>query len=186
MDITPFVDALRRDLQNAAEAGGNDVRDAAERLVLALEPAMRLTLIEAFSQAAGEITHELAGTSVEVRLKGRDPSFVVTGPGTELPPAPPAPPEPPGGDDGLGFDGDEVVARITLRLPESLKARAEELAASRGQSLNTWLVNAARAALSIGTAADRAPYVDLTSTPFGPGAPGRNRSSNKRIQGWVR
>ena len=80
--------------------------------------------------------------------------------------------------DDLGFDDDEAVARITLRLPESLKARAEELAGKRGQSLNTWLVNAARSAATIN--------INITASSMGPGAPGRNRSSNKHIQGWVR
>ncbi len=181
MDITPFVESLRQDLLRAAEAGGADVRAAAERLSHALDPAVRLTVMDALSQAASEITHELAGTSVEVRLKGREPIFIVIGQATE-PPAMPG--SPPGADEGgdasdLGFEGDdEAVARITLRLPESLKARAEELASKRGQSLNTWLVNAARAAASFN--------IDVSSTPFGPGAPGRNRASNKRIQGWVR
>ena len=181
MDITPLVESLRQDLLRAAEAGGADVRAAAERLSHALDPAVRLTVMDALSQAASEITHELAGTSVEVRLKGREPMFVVIGQATQVPPAPPsppAPPEPPDHLDELGLSDDDVVARITLRLPESLKARAEELAAKRGQSLNTWLVNAARAAASFN--------IDVSSTPFGPGAPGRNRASNKRIQGWVR
>ena len=181
MDITPFVAALRHDLQQAAEVGGPEMRAAAERLVQALEPAVRLTLMEAMPQAAAEIAHELPGTSVDVRLKGRDPVFAVSGPATHLPPQPPAPPALPEHAEE-GFDGEEPVARITLRLPESLKVRAEELAAGRGQSLNTWLVNAARAAATVS--------VDVSSTafgtPFGPGAPGRNRSSNKRIQGWVR
>ena len=35
-------------------------------------------LLEALSDAAGEITRELAPGSVEVRLRGRDPEFVVT------------------------------------------------------------------------------------------------------------
>jgi len=181
MDTTPFVESLRQDLLQAAEAGGADIRAAAERLSHALDPAVRLTLMDALSQAASEITHELAGTSVEVRLKGREPVFVVIGQATQVPPAPPsppAPPEPPESLEEMGLSDDDVVARITLRLPESLKAKAEELAAGRGQSLNTWLVNAARAAASFN--------LDVSSTPFGPGAPGRNRSSNKRIQGWVR
>lgn len=181
MDTSPFVESLRQDLLQAAEAGGADIRAAAERLSHALDPAVRLTLMDALSQAASEITHELAGTSVEVRLKGREPVFVVIGQATQVPPAPPsppAPPEPPESLEEMGLSDDDVVARITLRLPESLKAKAEELAAGRGQSLNTWLVNAARAAASFN--------LDVSSTPFGPGAPGRNRSSNKRIQGWVR
>ncbi len=146
MDITPFVEALRHDLTQAAEAGGDEILAAADRLALALDPAVRLTLMDALSQAAAEITNELHGTSVEVRLKGREPIFVVMGAGAEAAaPEPPMPPRPPAPGDADDFDGDdEAVARITLRLPESLKARAEELAAARGQSLNTWLVNAAR------------------------------------------
>src|SRR6187431_91283 len=111
MDITQFVEALRRDLSQAAEAGTDEVRAAAERLAMALDPAVRLTLMDALSQAASEITNELEGTSVEVRLKGREPIFVVVGQANEMrPPAPPAPPEPPEPEE---YDGDEMVARIT-------------------------------------------------------------------------
>ena len=177
MDINQFVEGLRRDLGHAAEAGGEEIRQAAERLAMALDPAVRLTLMDALSQAASEITNELEGTSVEVRLKGREPIFVVVGQATETGTGTA---EPRAGAAARleDFDEDDVVARITLRLPESLKARAEEMAAKRGQSLNTWLVNAARAATSVN--------INITSTPMGPGAPGRNRSSSKRIQGWVR
>lgn len=174
MDITQFVDELRRDLTTAAQAGSDDVRSAAERLASSLDSSVRLTLMDALSQAASEITNELHGTSVEVRLKGREPIFVVVGAATE----PPAPEEPTEPVEDFGFDDDEPVARITLRLPESLKTKAEELAARRGQSLNTWLVNATRNAASI--------TINVGGPGFGPGAPGRNRSSNKRIQGWVR
>lgn len=175
MDITHFVEELRRDLNVAAQAGGEEIRAAAERLAMALDSSVRLTLMDALSQAASEITNELQGTSVEVRLKGREPIFVVVGAATEAPAPSEEPTESPA---DFGFDEDEPVARITLRLPESLKTRAEEMASKRGQSLNTWLVNATRAAASI--------TINLSSTGFGPGAPGRNRSSNKRIQGWVR
>jgi hypothetical protein len=178
MDITQFVDELRRDLNVAAQAGSDEVRAAAERLTMALDSSVRLTLMDALSQAASEITNELQGTSVELRLKGREPIFVVVGAATE---APPSAEDAVDASEDFEFE-DEEVARITLRLPESLKARAEELAAKRGQSLNTWLVNATRSAASI--------TINLGSTgigaSFGPGAPGRNRSSNKRIQGWVR
>lgn len=173
MDITQFVDTLRRDLAQAAEAGSDEIRAAAERLAMGLDPAVRLTLMDALSQAASEITNELDGTSVEVRLKGREPIFVVVGSGGAHAVEPPKPPEPP-----EEFEDGDVVARITLRLPESLKTKAEELAAKRGQSLNTWLVNAARLAA--------AANINVSSTGWGPGAPGRSRSSNKRIQGWVR
>src|SRR5580765_1500784 len=106
MDITQFVESLRRDLAQAAEAGSDEIRAAAERLAMALDPAVRLTLMDALSQAASEITNELHGTSVEVRLKGREPIFVVLGAGADaMPPAPPHPPTPPDAEES--FDGED-------------------------------------------------------------------------------
>lgn len=138
MDITSLVDSLRGDLARAADLGGDEARSAAERLLLALEPALRLTLMDALSQAATEIGAALPGVTVSVRLAGREPSFVVEG----------APAAPAASEESFAADDDETIARITLRLPEALKTRAEALAARRGQSLNTWLVGAARIAAS--------------------------------------
>jgi len=96
MDITPYVESLRQDLAAAAEAGGPEARAAAERLALALDPAVRLALMDALSQAAAEITAELPAGSVDVRLRGREPELVVDVPTMPLPvpPPPPAPPSP--------------------------------------------------------------------------------------------
>ena len=180
MDITPYVDSLRRDLVAASEAGGEDIKAAAERLALALDPAARLALMEAISQAADEITAEMATGSVDVRLNGRELDFVVAAP--IQPPAPPAPPAPPGVDEADEDGG--TVARITLRIPESVKVRAEELAARSGHSLNTWLVQVVRAA----TTADQAVNIDidLSSLPFvgDPFGKSGNRG-NRRMTGWV-
>ena len=77
MDITPYVESLRHDLAAAAEAGGAEAKASAERLTLALDPAIRLALMDALSQAAAEITAELPAGSVDVRLRGREPQFVV-------------------------------------------------------------------------------------------------------------
>src|SRR5574339_356061 len=95
MDITPYVDSLRRDLAAAAEAGGDEAKAAAERLALALDPAVRLALMDALSQAAAEITSELPAGSVDVRLRGREPELVVDVPTMPMEPTPPGPPSPP-------------------------------------------------------------------------------------------
>lgn len=182
MDITRFVDGLRRDLTGAAEAAGPEGRAAAERILLALEPAVRLTVMEVLAQAAAEISADLPAGVVEVRLRGRDPELVVDVPtSAPLPPAPPPPPGPPRdpaaaerGEAGFEPGDDEGVARITLRIPESVKARAEELANHSGHSLNAWIVNAVRAATS------QRPVnvdIDLSSIPFG--------GSSRRMSGWV-
>ena len=178
MDITPYVDSLRRDLAAAAEAGTDDIRAAADRLSMALDPAARLALMEALSHAAAEITAELPAGTVDVRLNGRELDFVVTAPMDA--PGPPHPPRAPSPED-LEEDGN--LARITLRIPESVKARAEEFAARSGHSLNTWLVNLVRAA----TSEDAVNVdIDLSSIPFFADALGRGRGSgSRRMTGWI-
>ena len=179
MDITPYVDSLRRDLVAAAEAGGPEIKQAAERLALSLEASTRLALMEAISQAASEITTEMRSGAVDVRLNGRELDFVVeTAPANPPTPPPPAPPAPEAVEEEGG------LARVTLRIPESVKARAEELAARSGHSLNTWLVNVVRAATR-----ENAVNVDidLSSIPFfGDVDPfgGKGRGS-RRMTGWL-
>src|ERR1700723_3101741 len=78
MDLTQYVSDLRHQLTVAAEVGGDDARVLAERLTAPLESAVRLALLDALSAAAAEITRDLAPGSVDVRLRGREPTFVVT------------------------------------------------------------------------------------------------------------
>ena len=141
MDLTQYVEKLQRDLAVAAEAGGEDARALAERLTAPLESAIRLTLLDALSAAADEITRELAPGSVELRLRAGEPEFVVSpvpaGETTE--PARDAPPA----------EGDEgATARINLRLPEQLKAAIEQAAGRERLSVNSWLVRVLAAALA--------------------------------------
>ena len=141
MQLDEYVDRRRTEFAAAADAAGDDARAVAERLVLPLESAVRLTLLEALSAAADEITLELAPGSVHVRLRGRDPDFVVT----------PTPAIHPAGDEtpaAPSLDADAgPAARVNFRPPEALKARIEEAAQREGLSTNTWLVRAATAAL---------------------------------------
>src|SRR4051794_11513724 len=122
MDLSHYVEQLRGGLAASAAAGGEAVVDAAERLSTALDAAVRMVLLEALSDAAAEITTVLDGPSVDLRLKGLDPDFVVT-PGALPEPASDAS-APPSAADG-GADDDAATARVTLRLPEALKQRAE-------------------------------------------------------------
>lgn len=185
MDLRSYVDTLRHELAVAAEAGGADARALAERLAAPLESAARLVLLEALSAAADEITRDLAPGSVEVRLRGRDPGFVVTRPPTDEPfddraddAAMPgdavsatararasAPPVPAEAEEG-------GTSRINLRLPDSLKIRIEEAAGRERLSLNAWLVRAAAAALEPDDRDRRSPW--------------RGPRGGQRYTGWVR
>ncbi|WP_274560782.1 hypothetical protein [Streptomyces spiramyceticus] len=179
MDLTPYVDNLRHELAVAADAGGDEARALAERLTAPLESAARLTLLNALSAAMDEVTQDLAPGSVDVRLRGLDPEFVVTPPPAQEPygeaeqhdgalsdvrtPAPPA----------LPSDGDEGgTARINFRLPAHLKTRVEDAAGQEGLSVNAWLVRAVSTALEPGEAGH---------------APGRSRHRGQQgYTGWVR
>ncbi|MFD9304205.1 hypothetical protein ACFWCB_16390 [Streptomyces sp. NPDC060048] len=151
MDLTPYIDTLRRELAVAAAAGGDEARELAARLTAPLESATRLTMLNVLSAAMDEVTRELAPGSVDVRLRGLDPEFVVARPSTDsgAPAEPPAPAEslqahvPAEGDEG-------GTARVNLRLPAPLKARAEEAANREGLSVNAWLVRAVSAAVDGG------------------------------------
>ena len=168
MDLRSYVDTLRSELAVAAATGGEQTRELAERLTAPLESAARLVLLEALSAAADEITRELAPGSVELRLRGREPSFAVTQPLRDAAPAEAAAPDlpPVETDDG-------ATSRINLRLPDKLKARVEEAAAKEGLSVNAWLVRAAAAAV-----APAARGTDRTR--------GRSSDGSSSYTGWVR
>jgi hypothetical protein len=144
MELTQYVENLRRDLAVAADAGGEDARALAERLTAALESAVRLMLLDALSAAADEITRELAPGSVELRLRAGEPDFVVTPAPTDDALAMAAdepPPAPPEAEEG-------ATARINLRLPEQLKAGVEQAAGRERLSVNSWLVRVVAAAVA--------------------------------------
>jgi hypothetical protein len=131
MNLTIVLDGIQEDLQQFAELGDERVAQIARRLGEALGSNLRLKLLDLLSQAAVELSSKLPSGHIEVRLVGQEPEFVFVD--TR--------------DEGPGSVGEELSARISLRLPESLKASVERAAAREGVSTNTWLVRAiARAA----------------------------------------
>lgn len=135
MDLSPYLEALRRDLAAAAAPAGEQVAQTAELLSSALDASARLCFIEVLADATAEITTKLDGPTVEVRLRGREADLVVTRVQEHTTPAPPP----------ITESGD--LARLTLRLPEQLKEAVERQAAAEGVSVNQWLVRAAGMAL---------------------------------------
>ena len=110
MDITPYVESLRRDLLAAAEGAGDEARQIVERLAFAIDPAARLAIMEAVSEAAAEITAEMPAGGVDVRLSGRELDFVVDTAAPEAPAAPPAPPA----DEPEGLVADPLAQAFIL------------------------------------------------------------------------
>ena len=77
MDLTPYVAALRDDLAAAAAVGDEATSRAGSSLAAALEPAVRLAMMNALSDLAGEVTEALGDRSVSLRLAGREVKVVV-------------------------------------------------------------------------------------------------------------
>jgi hypothetical protein len=127
VQLQRFVDALKADLTAVAELGDETTADAAGRLVVTLQASVGLRLLDALSEAALELNERLPSGHVEVRLTGQDPELVYVSDEPEAPAGP----------------ADEAyTARITLRLPEALKASVELAAGREGVSVNTWIVRA--------------------------------------------
>ena len=127
MEMARFLAGLESDLAAVAAVGDEQTAAAAERLIHAIRGSAGLRLLDVLGEAALEVSGQLPSGHVEVRLSGQDPALVYVGEADAEPePAP---------DDGL-------TSRITLRLPEVLKASIEAAAAREGISVNSWLVRA--------------------------------------------
>src|SRR5438093_9328216 len=124
MNVAAYVEALQQDLANVAGVGDEAIADAAGRIAAALESALRLRLMDALGEAAAELTNQLPDGHVEVRVAAGELEFVYI-------PDPGAPPP-----SGL----EDLTARITLRLPETLKGIVDAAAQEAGVSANTWLL----------------------------------------------
>ena len=120
MQLSRFIEALQEDLAS----GGEETARAAQQLGLALRGTVGLRFLEAVSELAVELSAQLPDGHVEVRLAGQDPHLVYVSEQRE-----PA-----------AHVDDELSARITLRISESLKAAVESAAAHEGVSLNAWIV----------------------------------------------
>lgn len=126
MNLTIVLEGLQEDLQGLAELGDERSAQVARRLGDVLSSTLRLKLLDLLSQAAVELSSKLPSGHVEVRLAGQEPELVFVDSAA----------------DAAGAAGEELSARISLRLPESLKSAVEKAAAREGVSTNAWLVRA--------------------------------------------
>ena len=154
MQIDGHIQALREDLVRMAALGDESTTRAAELLSVALEASVARRLQDVLAEAALELNAQLDAAHVEVRIAGRDPELVLVHEDGSIP----------------GPVDEAFSARITLRLPESLKQRVESAAAREGGSVNAWLVQALQRA------------VDSTRSP----SAGRELGGRNRLTGYGR
>lgn len=156
MELNSYLEAVQADLDRAMALADDQTRAVATKVVIAAEPSLRLALIQALTQAAAEISAALEDTVVQVHLEGREPVIDVLRQANPVA----APPEP-----ETPEDPDQGTTRITLRLPEGVKTRADAAAQHEGISLNSWITQACRQAL----------------TP----QPTNHKTTTRRVTGWA-
>jgi len=133
MNLSILLNGVQEDLEGVAELGDERARQIARRLAESIESSLRLKLLDLLAQAAVEVSSSLPSGHVEIRLAGEEPEFVYVDTAGE----------------SSGALGEELSARITLRLSDKLKLAVEKAADREGVSTNTWIVRAiARAAES--------------------------------------
>ncbi|RDI64877.1 hypothetical protein [Nocardia pseudobrasiliensis] len=135
MDLNAYTTRLRDDLVAAAALGDEKTQATAAALAAATENAARLTLLAALSELAAEISATLGDRTVHVSVDGTDARVDV---------------RPNASEEHHNPTFEEMtgdISRVTLRLVENIKSRAEEAAAQSGQSLNSWLSTAVQGAL---------------------------------------
>ncbi|MBC2643854.1 MULTISPECIES: toxin-antitoxin system HicB family antitoxin [unclassified Rhodococcus (in: high G+C Gram-positive bacteria)] len=146
MDLGIYVSRLRDDLTAAAALGDEQTRATAAALAAAVEPAARLLLLSALTDFAGEVSSELGNRTVGVRLDGTEVAVDVH----RTPPTPGPDGERAATAEDLGAAFDNVtgdISRVTLRLMDQIKSKAEEAASANGVSLNSWVSQAVQGAL---------------------------------------
>jgi hypothetical protein len=123
------INSLRSALTSSSGVSAADpaVESALAQLLDAIGPALRVAALELAEQAAGEVRAQLPEHSVDVVLSEGDPTLRITD-------------GKPGSDDRSASE--EFDARITLRLPPSLKELIEDAAGTTGESVNAWVVEA--------------------------------------------
>ena len=169
MDLSEYAESLRRELTAITRFANADIAKAAEMLSETLDSTVRLALLDVLSAAADEITASLDGATVDVRLTGTEPEFVVNMTRTQDDPAQDA-----------GDAADEAGnTRVTLRISDGMKTRVEAAALSAGLSVNAWLVRA------ISRALENPPGGTKKRPPFPPPPPGRP-GHGKRYTGFAR
>jgi hypothetical protein len=169
MDLSEYAESLRRELTAITRFASADIAKAAEMLSETLDSTVRLALLDVLSAAADEITASLDGATVDVRLTGTEPEFVVnmTRAHDDVP------------QDAADASEEGGNTRVTLRISDSMKARVEAAALAAGLSVNAWLVRAVSRAL------ESPPGGPRKRPPFPPPPPDRS-GSPKRYTGFAR
>lgn len=129
MKLDPVFASVEAAIESQLRLAGPDVAEFANTFLDAFRPALRSAFVQVAEHAANEVTAQLGDQKIEVRLVAGDPELVVS---------------PASGDHSTDDATEDFEARITLRLPGSLKGVIEDAASTSGSSINSWVVDTLR------------------------------------------
>ena len=135
MQLSHPISSLEDAVETQLRVAGSEVAEIGAQLMMALKPAIRQAMMDVVAMAATEISSQLPAQNVEIRLIDGDPEMILANDLSEIP-AHPSPPR-----------ADDAGARITIRLPGYLKDLIADAAATSGDSVNTYVIDALRTQL---------------------------------------
>ncbi|HLV90810.1 MAG TPA: toxin-antitoxin system HicB family antitoxin [Acidimicrobiia bacterium] len=131
MQLDQALLGLETAVETQLRVAGPEATELGAQLMAALQPAIRQTFLDVLCAAAAEVSSQLVGQKVEVKMVDGDPELVVTR-----------------DDSGTSarFDDDDDIDMsetcITVRLPSNLKEIIADAAQAAGDSLNAFVVDA--------------------------------------------
>ena len=128
MQVQSIINAVQAALASQGSLAGGDVavEEAIDHLTAALAPAIRQAAMDLAEQAACEVRAQLPDRTVDLILSDGDPSLRIAESAATVEPN----------------SAEELDARITLRVPPSLKSLIEDAADTAGASVNSWVLDA--------------------------------------------
>lgn len=130
MQLSHAINRLETAVETQLRVADPDIAAAGNQLMAALEPAITQTMMDVVAMAVSEISSQLEGQTIDIKLVEGNPELVVSEDRSAVPPPPPPPP---------GAEDDE--ARITVRLPGYLKDLISTEAEDAGDSINSYVVD---------------------------------------------
>ena len=128
MQVQSIINAVQAALASQGSLAGGDVavEEAIDHLTTALAPAIRHAAMDLAEQAACEVRAQLPDRTVDLILSDGDPSLRIAESAATV----------------ESNSAEELDARITLRVPPSLKSLIEDAADTAGASVNSWVLDA--------------------------------------------
>ncbi len=131
MQLEQALIGLETAVETQLRVAGPEATELGTQLMAALQPAIRQTFFDVLCMAATEVSSQLSGQKVDVKIVDGDPELVVTSDASHAVTD--------------NDDDDTMETRITLRLPSNLKDLISQAAQSTGESVNAFVVDALKA-----------------------------------------